>query len=356
MGKIKVFLGAYLNSTNAQNLNCLTLAKYINKSKFQIYSLEIYNGNLDRVQIPGVKTFFCFKPFKLSGLIGYLWGIYRCDIAYLPRGNMFRYNMFLLKVLNKRSFKTIENVLDDIVLPSALAVYDTVEDMKKGYMMCSRLFSITEYMKHYNFNKYGIISEERILKVPIDTQKFSNKNKIITSLKQIVFIGNDMIRKGIHDYIFLIQKFPDIKFIIIGSGEGKIDIPAIISQNRLENTAYYRTLDHDKLIKVLEDCDLHVFPSHSEGFGKVVIEAAAAGVPSLLYGDYGANGWIDSWSNGIIVSSKEEMAEAIQKLVEEPLLLQKLSEGALQLQEEFDIEKTVRDYEDVIVELYEEKK
>ncbi len=33
--KIKVFLGGYVNFTNAQNLNCRALAKYLNKDKFE---------------------------------------------------------------------------------------------------------------------------------------------------------------------------------------------------------------------------------------------------------------------------------------------------------------------------------
>jgi len=41
MKKIKIFLGAYINSTNAQNLNCLALAKYLDKDKFDVYTLEL---------------------------------------------------------------------------------------------------------------------------------------------------------------------------------------------------------------------------------------------------------------------------------------------------------------------------
>ena len=33
--KIKVFLGGYVNCTNAQNLNCRALAKYLDKDKFE---------------------------------------------------------------------------------------------------------------------------------------------------------------------------------------------------------------------------------------------------------------------------------------------------------------------------------
>ena len=44
--KKKVFLGAFLNYINAQNLNCLALAKYLDKEKFEVYALIFPSGNL----------------------------------------------------------------------------------------------------------------------------------------------------------------------------------------------------------------------------------------------------------------------------------------------------------------------
>ena len=41
MSKVKIFLGAYLDVINAQNLNCRHIAKYLDKNKFKVYSLSI---------------------------------------------------------------------------------------------------------------------------------------------------------------------------------------------------------------------------------------------------------------------------------------------------------------------------
>ena len=35
MNRIKVFLGGYINYTNAQNLNCRAIAEHLNKDKFE---------------------------------------------------------------------------------------------------------------------------------------------------------------------------------------------------------------------------------------------------------------------------------------------------------------------------------
>ncbi|RNI25753.1 glycosyltransferase family 4 protein [Rufibacter latericius] len=352
MKKIKIFLGGYINSTNAQNLSCLTLAEYIDKNRFEVYALEIYNGNLKRNKIIGVKTFFCFSPFRLSGLLGYFWGISKCDVAFLPRGNMFQYNKMLLRLLNKKSFKTIENVLDDEVLPSVIAVYGSLDAMKEGYSMCDRLYSITHFMKEVNFNRFGIISENKILRLATDTLKFSNPKKQVSSLKQVVFIGNDMIRKGIFDLFSLAQKFPILTFNIVGSGLGRVNVESEIAARELKNVKYFKVLDHKELIDLLSKCELHILPSKSEGFPKVILETAAAGVPSLLYSDYGALEWIKNWETGIVVDSLNEMVDAIQTLINVPGVITRLSEGAISLSSEFDIHKVVKDYEEVIVDLH----
>ena len=80
--KIKIFLGGFLNSTNAQNLNCLALAKHLDSSKFTTYALSVYF-------LPRIKSqafiFNCFYPFRISSIIGFLWGVLKCDVIYLPK-------------------------------------------------------------------------------------------------------------------------------------------------------------------------------------------------------------------------------------------------------------------------------
>ena len=66
MKKIKVFLGGFVNSTNAQNLNCKAIADHLNKNKFKVYALRTHFGNNEYFNY---KTFFCFKPIVRHMLI-----------------------------------------------------------------------------------------------------------------------------------------------------------------------------------------------------------------------------------------------------------------------------------------------
>ena len=102
--KINIFLGGFINLTNAQNLNCYALAKHLDKKIFKLYSLELYSGNLasQAGKIYGLKIFKCFYPAKISIYLGFLWGIWNCDIAYLPKSELWRWNNFWLNFLKKK--------------------------------------------------------------------------------------------------------------------------------------------------------------------------------------------------------------------------------------------------------------
>ena len=59
----KVFLGAYVNSINAQNLNCRALALHIDSKKFQCSAMELEKGDLSSLS-GSIKI---FKRYFMGG-------------------------------------------------------------------------------------------------------------------------------------------------------------------------------------------------------------------------------------------------------------------------------------------------
>ena len=86
-------------------------------------------------------------------------------------------------------------------------------------------------------------------------------------------------------------------------------------------------------------------PSRNEGFPKVVLECAAAGVPSLLFSDYGANEWIEG---GFVVDKNEEMIDIISLLLQEPDRLRKASSQSILLAKKYAWKHVVKRWEEVL--------
>lgn len=351
MKKIKVFLGGYINSTNAQNLNCLALAKHLDKEKFDVYALELYSGELQSRSIVGVKSFYCFYPHKISIYMAYFWGILKSDVVYLPKVELAGWNRFWLKLLRKKSFKTVEGILDHeaiVNLAISAGSQDKVIKDMKGF---ENLYSITAFMSQYNKYKHGLLSQKRILHLGTDIATFLNEEKTVQTLDSIILIGNDLIRKGIYDYLELANLFTQVKFHIVGTGNGKIDINDEVKKRQLENIVYHGGLSHDKLVKLLKEINLHILPSHSEGFPKVILETAAAGVPSLVYSDYGASEWMRHGENGFVVDTLDKMKESIQMLIDNPQALQQTSKNAIAMAKQFDWKIIIKEWETVIMDI-----
>jgi len=355
MGKLKVFVGGFINYTNAQNLNCLALAKYLNKDKFDVFALKYYAGTLQnrKDELDGVKTFNCFKPARLSLYLGFLWGIWQCDVAYLPKGELWQFNRFLVMFFGKKSFQTIEGILDQENLKSAIAVMGSYENVIAQKSYTDRVYPITAFLGQYNQQHHQMELQSKVLYLGCDSHNFKNDVPKHGQLKKVVYIGRLKRRKGIFDFLQVAQHFPELAFYIFGNGEDKQEIESYLKTNVIVNVKLMGITDHVGLSQFLADVDLHILPSRSEGFPKVTLETAAAGVPSIVYGDYGAAEWITSDENGWVVKTVDDIIHIIAKLKQQPEKLKAVSNEAIRLADRFDWNIIIKDWEEEITNIYE---
>lgn len=347
--KIKVFLGAFVNQTNAQNLSCRALAKYLDKERFEVYTLSISHGNLEPLGLEGIKIFNCFFPVKISGVLGFIWGFFNADVVYLPRGVFLEWQIFLLKVFKVKSFKTVRNVIDDDALKSALSqlIKPTKGDLKKGYNFVNRVYSMTSFMADYNHKRWGINCEKLSLLPPSEIETFKYKARIREELREVIFIGNDWPRKGLIDFLNLANEFPNVTFHIVGKGNYQV-----YKEMSPNNTRYHGLLAGSELIDIIVQSDIHILPSRSEGLPRVLIETMANGLPSILYSGYGAEEFVRNGSNGFVLNDLSETLGVLQQIISGQISLKKLSQTCFESSVQFDPRKLTQNYEQVIEDLY----
>ena len=343
--KIRVFLGAYLNVSNAQNLNCKALAQHLDKGKFEVHALSIYSR--PEVKIPDVTIHKCFWPHRISSYLIYFKNIVFADVVYLPKGNKLGVLSFWCKLFNKKSISTIEGIFDEAARKNAIRI--SGRNFIKYYQRFDKLYSITSFMKDYNSEKHQLYTEDKILYLGTDSDLFLNMDKKISALQKVVMIGNDLVRKGIYDYLSLAKQFEDLEFHIVGSGNDKIDVNEELKNRNLKNVIFHGLLSQDKIIELLDDIQLHILPSRSEGFHKVILETASAAVPTIMYDDYGAGEWIEHQKNGFVVSTIEQIADQIQELLEDKSKLQRTSKNAVLLGKSFDWKNKIQHWEEVFL-------
>ena len=128
------------------------------------------------------------------------------------------------------------------------------------------------------------------------------------------------------------RDIPGYSLRIVGAGYAESDLRALVTRLGLGGrVSFSGNVDDMTLRQEYEHSRALLFPSTQEGFGMVLIEAMAAGTPAIaLDAPNSAAGTIVSdGRDGLLVRSKSEMTQALRKLLTDPALWQRLSEGAL---------------------------
>ena len=342
MNKIKVFLGGYINYTNAQNLNCRVIGEHLNKDKFEVYALKVHFGDNEKYSL---KSFNCSPPFCITQHFGFLWGILNCDVAYLPKHiETPLWVLMLAKLLKKPIFTTIEGNVTDLSKPNLISLFGSENKMRNHFSFFNQIFGISHFL--IQETKLVISINDTPLLLGVNVNQFNSK--IAQKLRSIVFVGGLVKRKRINEFLQLAKYYPQIRFNIVGDGSERNNL----EKNASFNVVFHGVLSHAKINAIFQQSDLMFLPAKSEGFPKVILESASVGIPSIVYNTYGASNWMIHRANGFIVNNFDDVKEVVNELLNNSKLLQSISENTKKLANEYNWKNLIKDWEKVIVNLY----
>lgn len=355
--RIKLFLGGYVDFLNAQNINCRALSEHLDKKEFEVMTMLFTEGNAtDFEPVTGVTYLRLHRPARLDIYRIYAQGIAWADVAYLPKGEIDGFCRWWAKVCGTKVFTTLEGLISDTDLSKLPNEKNRISYLEHFSKYEPHLYSITEFLKIDVAQRRGYRFDEKVLYLGVDSKHFLNPDKEINGLKNVCFIGNLLLTKNIQDFLKASKRLPDLQFHVIGGREmGDVFIDDYIKRESLSNVTYHGRLDHTAMAKVLESIDIMYFPSRSEGFPKVHLETACAGVPTICYRDYGADEWIKTGKDGFVVDTYDEAIDVLLFLQKHPEELNELSRNAVELGKRFDWSMLVKDWEDAIKKVYEDK-
>jgi len=139
----------------------------------------------------------------------------------------------------------------------------------------------------------------------------------------VVFAGRHIPEKRVpalvDAFAALRERAPELRLVIYGDGPQRADVLAAIETHGLGEVARAPGfVDADEVAESLSRALCMVLPSRREGYGLVVVEAAARGVPSIVVADpdNAATELIDEGENGYIAASASpaDLAEAILRV------------------------------------------
>lgn len=185
-------------------------------------------------------------------------------------------------IIHRTAWRTLITKADGVVVPS-----DALREKVLGFAPVANVVTI------HNGVDVSLFNRPRI-----------NRSKRLTVLHIGVF---DHIRKSqdvlLQAFQLLLKRIPDASLILIGlQGPDLMQTQALISALDLEGRVeIHLDVSHDQLPQFMDRADLFVLPSRTEGFGIVLLEAGAAGLPVIATRVGGIPELIEDGINGLLV-------------------------------------------------------
>lgn len=147
------------------------------------------------------------------------------------------------------------------------------------------------------------------------------------------------------------RKRDDVVFLIAGSGDSHYVRELQQLANDLDVRGKVRFLGHvENIPALLRDVDMLLHTTEWEPFGRVFIEAMAARKPVVAFDCGGPAEIVVNGETGVLVppGKLEEMAQAVCRLLDDPLLRQRMGKaGRNRVEQHFTLEKHCREVEDI---------
>ncbi|WP_209121737.1 glycosyltransferase [Alkalihalobacillus sp. BA299] len=165
-------------------------------------------------------------------------------------------------------------------------------------------------------------------------EEIRNKYGISNNVFVIGFVGRITRDKGINELFFacrsIFAKEKNIVLMLIGDNENTESLNEELFQwSKKEERVVYcgRTSEVEKYLSAI---DVFVLPSYREGFGSVVIEAEAMGVPVIVTDIPGPKDAMENNGTGLIVKKADwqDLSESIEKLLNNKELYSLMSMNA----------------------------
>ncbi|MCB8979998.1 MAG: glycosyltransferase family 4 protein [Ardenticatenaceae bacterium] len=249
-------------------------------------------------------------------------------------------------------------------LPQGLAK-QVIERWIGDYMShCQHVVVPSESIKEILTETYGVTQGISVLPTGIDVAQYQKAEA--GNIRQqrgwaeddtiLISVGRLAKEKNFETLITavapVIQKHPHVRLVILGEGEERAGLEALAEELGVaERVNLIGTIPFDEVPNYLKAADIFCFASVTETQGLVTLEAMATGLPVVAVDATGTRDAVHDGQEGLLTPNEPEpLTAALEKMIEDAEMRQKMAETAVHKAYEFDIQKLAKR----LVQVYEE--
>jgi glycosyltransferase involved in cell wall biosynthesis len=138
-----------------------------------------------------------------------------------------------------------------------------------------------------------------------------------------LYVGRVSEEKNLRLLARLFKSRSDVELMVVGDGPYRAEMESNLPGARF--TGFLRGQD---LSQAYASADFFVFPSETDTFGNVVLEAMSSGLPVLVSSGMGPKGLVTHGRNGFVCENEQEFNDRINLLVSNAELRLKMGREA----------------------------
>ena len=343
---------SFFSTKSGSNIHILELLRNLNKYTdvvlFAPGQKGVEHGFSGIKYVPVIDNKYLVQPFYEFMLSFYL--LYSCitnrpDVLYLRQNSFPFFPVALCKLLKIPTIVEVNGlVMDELkVSPDsksfAYRVFSclALRSERFNYRHCDRIVSVTDKLKDELVRLYSVPAEKvLVINNGANTEIFKPMNQknsrdrlgLDGSKKYVCFVGHLAAWQGVEFLIYssplILEKCPDVHFLVVGDGVMKDKLLEIASKMGLSDKfTFTGRVPYEDVPLYINAADICVAPFIKERNSKIGLSALktyeylACGKPIVASSISGVKDLIDLSGGGISVTPEDpgELANAVVKLI-----------------------------------------
>src|ERR1700739_831201 len=217
---------------------------------------------------------------------------------------------WLLRLLPQQQSTTVGQTIEDLTLAVAARFYSSAQILFAPNLVLCRILE-QETLRPCHLMPRGV--EAALFHPQKRSRRDSDRDFVLgyigrlsgeKKVSLLAQVQRELEQKGHRDF----------RFLIVGHGSEE---PWL--RDRPARAEFTGVLKGEALSTAYANMDLFVFPSHTDTFGNVVLEALASGVPAIVTPDGGPPSIVREGKTGFIARD-EDFAAAAARIISDPVL------------------------------------
>ena len=177
----------------------------------------------------------------------------------------------------------------------------------------------------------------------VNIEDFKPKKEFKRNEKmRFLFVGSFSQRKGIS---YLLQDFKELEDVgenvsLTMAGRGIMDYE-LVKSYKLKCLETHINLPIEKLVELMQESDVFVFPSICEGFGLVLVQAMATGLPLITTYNTSGPDFIEEGKDGFLIEAQdvEAIKNKVKYFLQNPEEVKRMGQNAIIKSKDFTWDK-----------------